>query len=126
MANEEGELFMNTLDEINRELNYFDNLIASSNDGFSIFFLTTDDETLIRFYQYLKRKKKFIEYGKEENVSLDRVNYLIDSLEKCDTIKNHLEASKNIQIEETLRLLEEKKMKKMNPIKRLIYKAKKK
>lgn len=107
MTENEENLLMNTIEERNMDYCYFDGLI-NDQESFLVFFLTTDDETLISFYSYLKRLRKQLNFRRslgEEVPELDMINSRIEYLEGNETIKNHLEAIKETQISETMEIL---------------------
>ena len=118
---EEENVLIQTMEERSRELSYFDGLV-NNEDEFTIFFLTTDDEKLIRFYQYLKRNKKMLDYKVsygEEVPNLGRINNLITTLESNRTIKKYNDDNATKEINEIQTKLAERKA---SPIKKLINK----
>ena len=82
---------------------YFKCLIFDA-EAFNLFYLTASDEDLIKFYYFLKRNKKILDYKKsmnEDNSSLDRINELLSVLERCQTIREHNNSLKNASTKST-------------------------
>jgi len=119
-------------EERNAELNFFDGMIADPADFLGHLIVVIPDDQIIRFYDYLVKKQKklespFNENGKE-TIEYANVMTLIMKLEELEVIDNHKkeqEAEAERVTEEIMRQKEEhQKVKKMGPIRRLIYNKK--
>ena len=126
--NSEKSVLEKVLEERNRELNFFDAMIADPTDFLGHLIVVIPDDQIIRFYDYLVKKQRklespFNENGKE-TIEYANVMMLIMKLEELEVINEHkkeLQAEADRVTEEIISKLEERKVKRMSPIRRALY-----
>ena len=130
--NSEKSVLEKVLEERNRELNFFDAMIADPTDFLGHLIVVIPDDQIIRFYDYLVKKQRklespFNENGKE-TVEYANVMILIMKLEELEVIDNHKkeqQAEADKITEQIMKNIEERqKIKKMGPIRKMFYNKK--
>lgn len=115
-------------EEKNAELSFFDAMIVDPSDFLGHLIVVIPDDQMIRFYDYLVNKQRklegpFNENGKE-TIEYANVMMLIMKLEELKVINEHqkeLQAEADRVTEEIISKLEERKVKRMSPIRRALY-----
>ena len=115
-------------EEKNAELSFFDAMIVDPSDFLGHLIVVIPDDQIIRFYDYLVNKQRklespFNENGKE-TIEYANVMMLIMKLEELEVINEHkkeLQAEADRVTEEIISKLEERKVKRMSPIRRALY-----
>jgi hypothetical protein len=129
MANDKPYLFPKVKAEIDKETTLFESIINDPN-SLVIFIVTTTDEKMVSFYKYLKRVKKQLEYKHEDadSARLSKINHILESISEDKAVKAEVEREKEEeknQIAQIMNNLERKKVEKMGPIRKFIYKRQK-
>lgn len=114
--------------ERDAELRAFDNMIKDE-QSFNLALVTMPDEYLVRLYDYLVKqesKYSFMVETEEEISLLNQLNRRIVKLEEFAVIQehmtSHLSPKEKAEIEETAAMVEERqKVRKMGPVRKLVY-----
>lgn len=126
-------LFEEAVDEYNKQLNAFDNIIFSDNE-FNLNIAIMPDDFIIELYKYLlklERKESFFDDDDSFNERLMTIKERIVALERLDVIENYLsslvpEDVKQEVAEFVKKNTEKQKIRKMGPFRKWLYRIGKK
>lgn len=126
-------LFEEAVEEYNRQLSMFDNIIFSDNE-FNLNIAIMPDDFIIELYKYLiklERRESFFNDDDSFNERLMTIKNRIVALERLDVIENYLSSlvpeDVKQEVAETVKIsTEKKKVRRMGPIRKWIYNMNKK
>lgn len=126
-------LFEEAVEEYNRQLSMFDNIIFSDNE-FNLNIAIMPDDFIIELYKYLiklERRESFFNDDDSFNERLMTIKNRIVALERLDVIDNYLSSlvpeDVKREIEEAVKKnTEKKKVRRMGPIRKWFYNMNKK
>ena len=119
--------------ERDAQLRRFEHLLTDTSE-YAVFVATTSDEELIEFYEFIARKEKQLSFIREDenDENLMRIRTLLSKLEDLPVIQERLNRQEltpeeQEEINRTVQFISERqKLKKMGPVKKLVYNIQKK
>ena len=128
----EASVLEQVVQERSTEHAIFDNMVDNEND-FNIALVTMPDDYIIRMHDYymgLEKRESFM-CGEKVTPRLERIQLMVSRLEDIPVVQEHMipQSSTDEEVDliaETVALIEERqRVRKMGPVRKLVYNMKK-